>query len=73
MRGVQVPPGEHQIEFHFTAPHTALFLSLLALALGFGLLLFLGFSREPEENQSPEAKVPGSKSSVPHPKSEVRG
>jgi hypothetical protein len=73
MRGVQVPPGEHQIEFRFTAPLTALVISVLGLALGVGLLLFLGFSHKPEEDQSPEAEVRSSTSGVENPKSEVGG
>jgi hypothetical protein len=73
MRGVRVPPGEHQIEFRFTAPLTALFISLSGIALGVGLLLFLGFSPKPKEDESPEAEARSSKSRVQHPKSEVRG
>jgi len=61
MRGVQVPPGEHQIEFRFTAPLAALIISLLGLAVGLGLLLFLGFSREPEGDRSAEAASGSSK------------
>jgi uncharacterized membrane protein YfhO len=45
MRGVQVPPGEHEIEFRFGAPRTALFISFLGIVAGVGLLFFLGFSR----------------------------
>jgi len=45
MRGVQVSPGEHEIEFRFTAPLAALCVSLLGIVAGVGLLCFLGFSR----------------------------
>lgn len=73
MRGVQVPPGEHQIEFRFPPSFTALSISVSGIAVGVGLLLFLGFSPKPKEDESPEAEVPSSKSRVHHPKSEVRG
>jgi len=73
MRGVQVPPGEHQIEFRFPPSFTALSISVSGIAVGVGLHLFLGFSPKPKEDESPEAEVPSSKSRVHHPKSEVRG
>jgi hypothetical protein len=38
MRGVQVPPGEHVVEFRFAAPVNTLYVSLAAVALGLGLL-----------------------------------
>ena len=52
MRGVQVPPGEHQIEFHFTPPLNGLYVSLAALALGMGLLGFL-VARPPRREIQP--------------------
>jgi hypothetical protein len=73
MRGVQVPPGEHQIEFRFTASLTPLFVSILGLAVGFGVLLFLGFSKKPDENPTPEARVHSPTPAVLHPKSEASG
>jgi hypothetical protein len=72
MRGVRVPPGEHQIEFQFTAPVTALFISLSGIVLGV-VLQFLPFPRKPEGDESAEAEVHRSKSGVHHPKSEVGG
>ncbi len=53
MRGVQVPAGDHQVEFRFTASPIGLFalsVSVLGLAVGAGLLLLLGFSGQPEED-----------------------
>jgi hypothetical protein len=41
MRGVQVPPGEHAIEFRFAPPTNTLCISLAAVALGLGLCGFL--------------------------------
>ena len=40
MRGVQIPQGEHQVEFHFRPPIKSLYVSLAAIALG-GVLLIL--------------------------------
>lgn len=40
MRGVQIPQGEHLIEFHFRPPINSLYLSLAAIAMG-GVLLIL--------------------------------
>ena len=73
MRGVQVPTGEHQVEFRFTAPVTALVISLLGILVGIGLLLFLVFSPKPEGDESPEGEVHSSNSGVHHPESEVGG
>jgi hypothetical protein len=41
MRGVQVPPGEHVIEFRFAPPINTLYVSLAAVVLGLGLCGFL--------------------------------
>ncbi len=58
MRGVQVPAGEHQIEFRFTAPLTGLYTSLVGLAVGVVLLLCLGVPRKPESHESsPQSRV----------------
>jgi len=48
MRGVQVPAGDHQIEFRFEPPVTALYVSLSAIVLGLGLIGFLAFSPAPK-------------------------
>ncbi|MGD0262205.1 MAG: hypothetical protein ABSD29_20760 [Verrucomicrobiota bacterium] len=37
MRGVQVPPGEHVVEFRFATPENTLYISVAAVALGLGL------------------------------------
>ena len=42
MRGVQIPKGEHRIEFHFRPPIKGLYVSLAAVALG-GVLLGLAW------------------------------
>ncbi len=41
MRGVQVPPGAHVIEFRFAPPIDTLFISLAAVVLGLGLCGYL--------------------------------
>ena len=41
MRGVFLPAGKHTIEFEFTQPLTALYISLSALAVGAILLVVL--------------------------------
>ena len=40
MRGVQIPKGEHRVEFHFRPPLNGFYVSLAALALG-GVLLMV--------------------------------
>jgi hypothetical protein len=55
MRGVQVPPGEHVIEFLFATPANTLYISMAAVALGLGLCGFLAlYSRK-----QPTADVQG--------------
>jgi uncharacterized membrane protein YfhO len=44
MRGVQVPPGEHVIEFRFAPPINTLYVSLAAVAVGLVLCGFLALS-----------------------------
>ncbi len=53
MRGVQLPAGEHQIEFRFTPPVSALYVSLMALGLGLGLVGFVAFSKPAEATGVP--------------------
>ena len=43
MRGVQLEPGAHEIEFRFEPSTGTLYVSIAALAAGFGLLGFLAF------------------------------
>lgn len=52
MRGVQVPPGEHQIEFHFAPSLIGLYVSLAALVLGAALLGYLAVP-SPRRNNGP--------------------
>jgi hypothetical protein len=49
MRGVQLPPGEHLVEFSFRLPGTALYISLAAILLGVVLLILLW--REPTSSR----------------------
>ncbi len=43
MRGVQIPKGEHRVEFHFRPPSNSLYVSLAAIGLGGVLLALAGF------------------------------
>jgi hypothetical protein len=49
MRGVQVPAGEHQIEFRFAPPMGGLYVSLVAIGGGLILLGFLGLAKAPKQ------------------------
>jgi hypothetical protein len=55
MRGVQVSPGQHTVEFQYTAPYKTLYVSLAAMAAGFALLGYLAVvhRREMEKDESP--------------------
>jgi len=66
MRGVQVPAGDHRIEFRFQPPITGLYISLAAIGLGFVLIGFLAVSKPPE----PIAPAPDSPE--PPPKREAK-
>ncbi len=57
MRGVQVPAGEHRIEFRFEPPITGLYVTLAAIALGLGLIGFLALTAR-SANQG-AASTPG--------------
>ncbi len=60
MRGVQVSPGSHTIDYRFSPPVKLFYVSLAAIILGLGLLGFLAVSnrrREMPENQpAPKAQ-----------------
>jgi hypothetical protein len=44
MRGVQVPPGQHTVEFDFRLPNGPLYVALSALITGFVLCVYLFFA-----------------------------
>lgn len=48
MRGVQIPQGEHEVDFRFAPPINTIYVSLGGMLLGLALLGFLAFS-EPTE------------------------
>ncbi len=47
MRGVQLQPGEHTVEFRFQPPVVGLYVSLAAVLIGLGLVGFLLLSPQP--------------------------
>ena len=49
MRGVQVEPGEHKIEFRFQPPLNTLYISLAALGVALSLCAFVAFGRKQGE------------------------
>jgi hypothetical protein len=55
MRGVQVPAGEHRIEFRFQPPITGLYVSVAAIALGLGLIGFLAVASRSSNQVTPAA------------------
>jgi hypothetical protein len=56
MRGVQVPTGQHQVEFRFEPPVGALYISVAAVLVGIGLVGYLLFTKhngQPEQKPQP--------------------
>ena len=51
MRGVYVPAGNHEVEFHFKPPHWMFYVSLAAIALGVGLCGLLAFNPGPSNEK----------------------
>ena len=47
MRGVQLEPGAHEVEFRFEPPIGTLYVSFAALFFGLGVLGFLAVTRDP--------------------------
>ena len=41
MRGVQVPPGQHTVEFQFNLPNKPLYITLTAIGIGILLIGYL--------------------------------
>jgi uncharacterized membrane protein YfhO len=52
MRGVEVPPGAHQIEMRYAQPAKLLRVSFATLAVGIGLCLFLAFESRKAQPQN---------------------
>jgi hypothetical protein len=51
MRGVQLEPGEHTVEFHFRPPLLGLYVSIVSIVVGIGLWGWLGVTTR-KENES---------------------
>jgi len=58
MQGVQVPQGEHVVEFQFTAPPSGLYISFAAILVSLGLIGFLAISKSSEPGPV-ETEKPG--------------
>lgn len=52
MRGVELPAGNHTVEFRFSPPSRALAVSLAALAITFALALSLAFTKATPQEQT---------------------
>jgi hypothetical protein len=57
MRGVQVPPGTHQVEFRYKPPTHWLYVSLVGVFAGFVLVGCLLFVKDPEPQSVPGKPV----------------
>jgi Bacterial membrane protein YfhO len=63
MRGVQIPPGAHEVVFKFTLPNKPLYVTLSAMAVGLLLGAFLFFTRN--RQNEPAARQITSRSGDP--------
>ena len=65
MRGVQVPAGQHQVEFRYEPPVTGLYVTTAGIIMAFGLLGLVLFTRQ-LDGAPPVAKqpVPGTDKTV---------
>jgi uncharacterized membrane protein YfhO len=62
MRGVQVPAGEHRIEFRFTPSMVWVYVSLAAILISLGLMGLLAFAKpDPPPAAAPPAPSPARK------------
>lgn len=57
MRGVQIPPGNHEVVFRFTVPTGGLYVSLAAILLAMGLIGYLGVTSPRREDAGSESKT----------------
>ena len=44
MRGVEIPAGQHEVEFYYNPPHNTLYVSVASLAFAIGLVSWLCFA-----------------------------
>lgn len=71
MRGVELPPGEHSVEFRFSPRATWLYVSLASVIVALGLCSLLGFARIPArtKEQNPVDESTNPKSKIQNPES----
>ena len=62
MRGVQLEPGAHEVEFRFEPPIGTLYVSFAALVFGIGVVGFLAFTRNTAASAAPLPSAPTSTS-----------
>lgn len=68
MRGVQLTPGQHTVEFHFRTPVRGLYVSMTGAVLGILLVLFLAFQPAEAPAQAPAPAAGNDRRPTPTPK-----